>query len=78
MSIETISIKIEDGNIHIDSNCSATNFMGAASVMMSSMVASSTNTLEELIEILTTNVNNIIDKNSLKLVDADKDEVITE
>ena len=50
--MESINITIEDGNVDIHSNCSQDNFMGAVIIMVSSMAQNSSNTLEELLDIV--------------------------
>ena len=64
--MEHISIQIEDENVAINSDCSQDNFMKATSVMFASMAQNSSNTVEELLEIIKENTLAIIENSSLK------------
>jgi hypothetical protein len=63
--METINIQIEDGSVNIEQNCTHENFMSAVSVMFASMTQNSSNTIEELLEILEKNALDIIENNYL-------------
>jgi hypothetical protein len=70
--METLNITIEDGNISIDQQCSPENFMLATSVMFSSMVLNSDQTIEELSEILQQNTLAIIEKSEIQMLEKEE------
>ena len=75
--METINVTIEDGNVDIKVACEPDNFMSATSVMFAYMVQNSSNTFEELLEILRGTALEVVEKNTLKISEeeGDKDEV---
>lgn len=64
--METINFKIENGNVNIESNCTPDTFMKAVSVAVSSMAQNSTNTLEEILNIIEEHAKFILEEESLK------------
>jgi hypothetical protein len=71
--MQSLRITIEDENVSINQDCSNDNFMLATSVMLSSMVQGSDQTIEELVDILKANALSIIDKSSLKLLEVEEE-----
>ncbi len=71
--METLNIIIDDGNVSIDQQCSPENFMLAVSVMFSSMVQNSDQTIEELSEILQQNTLSIIERSEIQMLEQTDD-----
>ena len=63
--MEHINIEIKEGNVAIHSDCSHDNFLKATSVMFTSVAQNSSNTIEELLEIVKEHALYIIEHGSL-------------
>jgi len=69
---ETILIDIKDGNVNIDSDCSQDSLMSAVVVLTASMKMNSTNSLDELLEIIKYGATKVIENENLKINKEDK------
>ena len=67
--MEHIHIDIEDGNVSIAQNCTPDSLMSATIVMVASMALNSSNTLEELLEIIQKEALLVIEKSALKILE---------
>ena len=67
--MEHIHIGIEDGNVNITQNCTPDTFMSATIIMVASMALNSSNTLEELLEIIQKEALLVIEKSALKILE---------
>ncbi len=66
--METINIKIKDGNVSIESDCSHESLFNALTVFTASVAMNSSDTLDELVETIKINALSIIENSYLTVI----------